>query len=217
MRCSLRHGSDVNVAACAGLEIHFATPSWRTGRGAMQPSIFNLRVPIAGTRRRVSDEHAERRAAARVLGRRGAARSPRLRQPRTTRERERFDLLTRERVLRPEPRGRPRGPRRLLPHASSTASSELHITLLTTLQCNFACGYCYQGDREDFNQFADKMTLETSARVAALDRRRARSPEARNARHHVLRRRAAPESAGDVRHGRAHVARDAGARREADA
>jgi uncharacterized protein len=43
---------------------------------------------------------------------------------------------------------------------------ELHITVLTTLQCNFACGYCYQGDREDFNQFADKMTLETAARVA---------------------------------------------------
>ena len=51
-------------------------------------------------------------------------------------------------------------------HNVKHSSSELHITLLTTLQCNFACGYCYQGDREDFNQFADKMTLETSARVA---------------------------------------------------
>ena len=60
------------------------------------------------------------------------------------------------------------------------------------------------------------MTLETSARVARLDRGRARPPEARDARHHVLRRRTAPEPAGDVRHGRAHVARDAGARREAD-
>ncbi len=60
------------------------------------------------------------------------------------------------------------------------------------------------------------MTLETSARVAAWIEGRARPPEARNARHHVLRRRAAPESPGDVRHGRAHVARDAGARREAD-
>ena len=52
-------------------------------------------------------------------------------------------------------------------HSVKHSSSELHITLLTTLQCNFACGYCYQGDREDFNQFAEKMTLETSARVAA--------------------------------------------------
>ncbi len=51
-------------------------------------------------------------------------------------------------------------------HSVKHDGSELHITVLTTLQCNFACGYCYQGDREDFNQFADKMTLETSARVA---------------------------------------------------
>jgi uncharacterized protein len=52
-------------------------------------------------------------------------------------------------------------------HRIKHSSDELHITVLTTLQCNFACGYCYQGDREDFNQFADKMTLETSARIAA--------------------------------------------------
>jgi len=52
-------------------------------------------------------------------------------------------------------------------HRVKHAGHELHITVLTTLQCNFACGYCYQGDREDFNQFADKMTLETSARIAA--------------------------------------------------
>jgi uncharacterized protein len=51
-------------------------------------------------------------------------------------------------------------------HSIKHSASELHITVLTTLQCNFACGYCYQGDREDFNKFADKMTLDTSARVA---------------------------------------------------
>jgi len=51
-------------------------------------------------------------------------------------------------------------------HRIKHSAEELHITVLTTLQCNFACGYCYQGDREDFNQFAEKMTLETSARVA---------------------------------------------------
>src|SRR5262249_57658684 len=52
-------------------------------------------------------------------------------------------------------------------HSVKHSAEELHITVLTTLQCNFACGYCYQGDREDFNQFAEKMTLETSARVGA--------------------------------------------------
>ena len=51
-------------------------------------------------------------------------------------------------------------------HSIKHNGEELHITVLTTLQCNFACGYCYQGDREDFNQFADKMTLETSQKLA---------------------------------------------------
>jgi uncharacterized protein len=45
--------------------------------------------------------------------------------------------------------------------------SELNVTVLTTLQCNFACDYCYQGDRGDYNKFAEKMTLETAARVGA--------------------------------------------------
>jgi uncharacterized protein len=43
---------------------------------------------------------------------------------------------------------------------------ELSVTLLTTLQCNFACDYCFQGDHGDYNKFADKMTLETAVKVA---------------------------------------------------
>ncbi len=46
---------------------------------------------------------------------------------------------------------------------SSTA--ELNVTILTTLQCNFACDYCYQGDHGDYNKFADKMSLDTAVRV----------------------------------------------------
>jgi len=45
-------------------------------------------------------------------------------------------------------------------------SSELNITLLTTLHCNFACDYCFQGDHGDYNKNADRMSLETAARVA---------------------------------------------------
>jgi uncharacterized protein len=44
-------------------------------------------------------------------------------------------------------------------------ASELHVTVLTTLQCNFACDYCFQGDHGDYNKFAEKMTMETAAQV----------------------------------------------------
>ena len=44
---------------------------------------------------------------------------------------------------------------------------ELNITVLTTLQCNFACDYCYQGDHGDYNKFAEKMSLETAGKIAA--------------------------------------------------
>jgi uncharacterized protein len=49
--------------------------------------------------------------------------------------------------------------------------SELNITVLTTMQCNFACDYCYQGDHGDYNKFAQKMSLETAVKTAAwIDR-----------------------------------------------
>ncbi|HTM04185.1 MAG TPA: radical SAM protein [Vicinamibacterales bacterium] len=43
---------------------------------------------------------------------------------------------------------------------------QMKVTVLTTLQCNFACDYCFQGDHGDYNKFAAKMTLETAQRVA---------------------------------------------------
>ena len=45
-------------------------------------------------------------------------------------------------------------------------TSELNVTVLTTLQCNFACDYCFQGDHGDYNERADKMSLETARRVS---------------------------------------------------
>jgi uncharacterized protein len=45
-------------------------------------------------------------------------------------------------------------------------ADQLRITVLTTLQCNFACDYCIQGDHGDYNRTAAKMTLESAERVA---------------------------------------------------
>ncbi|HEX6972909.1 MAG TPA: radical SAM protein [Vicinamibacterales bacterium] len=49
---------------------------------------------------------------------------------------------------------------------------QLRVTVLTTLQCNFACDYCLQGDHGDYNKTAAKMSLDTAVRVADWSERR---------------------------------------------
>src|SRR5688572_2847849 len=46
------------------------------------------------------------------------------------------------------------------------SQEQLRVTVLTTLQCNFACDYCIQGDHGDYNKHAAKMSMESAARVA---------------------------------------------------
>lgn len=41
----------------------------------------------------------------------------------------------------------------------------LKITVLTTLQCNFACDYCIQGDHGDYNKSAAKMSMAMAGRL----------------------------------------------------
>ena len=50
-------------------------------------------------------------------------------------------------------------------------ASDLRVTILTTLQCNFACEYCYQGDHGT-GPAGEKMSLDTAARVAGWIARR---------------------------------------------
>lgn len=45
-------------------------------------------------------------------------------------------------------------------------ASQLRITVLTTLQCNFACDYCYQSEHAEGGSAAPAMSLETSEQVA---------------------------------------------------
>src|SRR4029453_18429557 len=46
-------------------------------------------------------------------------------------------------------------------------TEQMRVTVLTTLQCNFACDYCFQGDHGDYNKHADRMSLDDSARLAS--------------------------------------------------
>jgi uncharacterized protein len=50
-------------------------------------------------------------------------------------------------------------------HTLREDAEQLRVTVLTTLQCNFACDYCFQGDHGDYNKFAEKMSLETASKV----------------------------------------------------
>jgi uncharacterized protein len=131
----------------------------------MQPSIFNLRVPLA-ERNEVFlmntltdaqivvspdvDALLARAASGETLG---------------DEEREALELL-RENGFLVEDR---EADRRALDEYFRTVKSdtgELNVTVLTTLQCNFACDYCFQGDHGDYNKTADKMSPDTSEQVA---------------------------------------------------
>ena len=57
-------------------------------------------------------------------------------------------------------------------HTLREDTEQLRVTVLTTLQCNFACDYCFQGDHGDYNKFAEKMSLDTARQVVSWIERR---------------------------------------------
>jgi uncharacterized protein len=137
----------------------------------MQSSIFNLRVPLPERdevflMNTLTDAQLVVSPDVAALLDRCAAEAPGF----TDEEREAVDLL-REHGFLVDSREDDR--RALDEYFASIRqdASELQVTVLTTLQCNFACDYCFQGDHGDYNKFAEKMTLETALRVAAwIDR-----------------------------------------------
>ena len=183
----------------------------------MQPSMFNVRVPLEQTaddvflmntftdaQLLVSPDVAE------LLDRVGGDDADRS----TDDEREALDTLDRERLPRQRPRRRAADARAVLPRRARETPTQLHVTVLTTLQCNFACDYCFQGDHGDYNKFAD----EDDARDGGAGRRLDRSASSTRVRPEklradVLRRRAAAEPAGVYYLAERLWQRDAGARR----
>ena len=170
----------------------------------MRPSQFNLRVPLA-TRGEEFLFNTLTDAQLLVTSRRcGAARSRgrgRVRRRRSARRAKRSKPSKRWRRTVFWSRAATPTSRRSTSILGGVKSdtAELNVTLLTTLQCNFACDYCFQGDHGDYNKFADKMT----PRDRRAGRRRGSERELdrvqpRAARADVLRRRAAAESPGHV-------------------
>jgi uncharacterized protein len=136
----------------------------------MQPSMFNLRVPLDGrdevflmntltdAQLVVSTDVAELldRAASGALD--GGAPAPD--------DREALAVLWENGFLVESRQADRRALDRYMTEVKSD-TSELNVTVLTTLQCNFACGYCFQGDHGDYNERAEKMPLDVARQVAA--------------------------------------------------
>jgi len=135
----------------------------------MQPSIFNVRVPLPARNEvflmnTLTDAQLMVSPEVTDLLDRFAGKGPL--HPITDDERDAIALLAENGFLVPN---READRTALDDYFASVKNDthELSVTLLTTLQCNFACDYCFQGDHGDYNKFADKMTLETAAQVAA--------------------------------------------------
>jgi uncharacterized protein len=133
----------------------------------MQPSMFNVQVPVAD-RNEVflmnTFSDAQLLVTPDVTGL--LERLSRGEASFTAEERETLDALV-ENGFVVESRAQERVALREYFTSVREDTEQLRVTVLTTLQCNFACDYCFQGDHGDHNKFAAKMSLDTARTVAA--------------------------------------------------
>ena len=136
----------------------------------MRPSAFNVRVPLASGDVFLMNTLTDAQVvvsgdvvgAARPSGcRHGAARPPRCRT--SARRSTRWRRTASSSGTSPSERAALES----YFAAFREDASQLRITVLTTLQCNFACDYCYQGEHGDFGRPAEQMSIDTAAQVAA--------------------------------------------------
>lgn len=137
----------------------------------MQSSIFNLRVPLESRsdvflmNTMTDAQLIVSRDVADLLSRFDEPIEASALQALDANEREAVALLADNGFIVPDRRAE-RAERDEFFVRTKASTEELHVTVMTTLQCNFACDYCYQGDRGDYNKFAEKMSLETAHRTA---------------------------------------------------
>jgi uncharacterized protein len=137
----------------------------------MQASIFNVRVPLpdrsevflmntfTDAQLVVTTDVVD------LLDRVEARTSPDAATPLSGEERDTLDLLKEHGFIVPD-RAQERTALEAYFRDVRESTDQLRVTVLTTLQCNFACDYCIQGDHGDYNKNAAKMSLDTAARVA---------------------------------------------------
>jgi uncharacterized protein len=133
----------------------------------MQPSMFNVRVPLEGGEVFLMNTFTDaqlivsREVVDLLDGLSGAAATGVL----TAAQREVLTTLS-ENGFIVENRDVDRQNIQDFFHSVRENQDQVRLTVLTTLQCNFACGYCFQGDHGDYNKHAAKMSPETAERVA---------------------------------------------------
>jgi uncharacterized protein len=131
----------------------------------MHASMFNVRVPLEGNDVFLMNTFTDAQL---IVSRDVVDLLDRVGQdgPGTDEERQAFEQLAEQGFLVAD-RETERRDLKAFFRAVREDTDTLKITVLTTLQCNFACDYCIQGDHGEYNKSAAKMSPEMAARVSS--------------------------------------------------